>query len=212
MCCLPVVHILLGMRRDHLNQIRYSTIGRGDRDKTENFDRPCHAGQIQSTHLRHFITLLRNEKVPRHFRVRARCNAYRVKTSEKAKHPRAANEEVQAAEQAVADAQAQQSNSSRRVCAPRARKNDHAATNGSRPKSSPAQILLNASTFVENGTVPEESIPGATTSLRYLLKMYHELKFLQHQPLPPLNTKRGLFENVLASHRNRCNRMDLIRA
>ncbi|KAF8133156.1 hypothetical protein K438DRAFT_1787672 [Mycena galopus ATCC 62051] len=57
-------------------------------------------------------------------------NARRVTASEKAKHARAADEEVRAAEQAVANAQAQlkqiraesKSNSSGRVRAPRARK------------------------------------------------------------------------------------------
>ncbi|KAJ6521027.1 hypothetical protein B0H19DRAFT_1068084 [Mycena capillaripes] len=44
-----------------------------------------------------------------------RHNVHRVKTSEKAKHSRAADKGIQAAEQAVADAQAQQSNSSQHI-------------------------------------------------------------------------------------------------
>ncbi|KAF8166267.1 hypothetical protein K438DRAFT_1941754 [Mycena galopus ATCC 62051] len=103
-------------------------------------------------------------------------NARRVTASEKAKNARAADEELQAAEQAVADAQAQlkqiraesKSNSSGRVRAPRARKNqptksnDHAATKSSRRKSSITQAPRNKSTSADNGTVPDETIPAST--------------------------------------------------
>jgi hypothetical protein len=46
-------------------------------------------------------------------------------------------------------------------------------------------VPLNASTSIDNGNVPEETIPGVTTNLGYLLKAYHELKFSQHQISPP---------------------------
>ncbi|KAJ6487309.1 hypothetical protein DFH09DRAFT_1339546 [Mycena vulgaris] len=107
-------------------------------------------------------------------------NVRRVNATEKAKYARAADEEVQAAEQAVADAQPQlkqiraesKSNSSGRVRAPRARKsqptqsNDHGATKDSHRKCSTVQVPSNASTSVDNGTVPDETMPASilTTS------------------------------------------------
>ncbi|KAJ6572977.1 hypothetical protein B0H10DRAFT_2440108 [Mycena sp. CBHHK59/15] len=107
-------------------------------------------------------------------------NARRVNATEKAKHARAADEEVQAAEQAVADAQAQlkqiraesKSNSSGRVRAVRARKSQptksdaHGTTKDSRRKCSTAQSSLtpNSSTSGGNGTIPDETIPAPTVT------------------------------------------------
>ncbi|KAJ6606945.1 hypothetical protein B0H10DRAFT_2439850 [Mycena sp. CBHHK59/15] len=107
-------------------------------------------------------------------------NARRVNATEKAKHARAADEKVQAAGQAVVDAQAQlkqiraesKSNSSGRVRAIRARKSQptksdaHGTTKDSCRKCSTAQSSLtpNSSTSGGNGTIPDETIPAPTVT------------------------------------------------
>ncbi|KAJ7789226.1 hypothetical protein B0H14DRAFT_2627435 [Mycena olivaceomarginata] len=103
---------------------------------------------------------------------------------ERAEHARAADEEVQAAEQAVTDAQAQLKQiwaESKMITAlPRI-----LVANALRLKVCFVIPLENASTSVDNGTVPDEMIPGVTTSLGYLLKTYHELELWQLQPSLP---------------------------
>ncbi|KAJ7279487.1 hypothetical protein C8J57DRAFT_1303462 [Mycena rebaudengoi] len=94
-------------------------------------------------------------------------------------HPaRVIDEEVQAAEQAVVDAQARlkqiraesKSNSSGRVRAPHSRKsqptksNDHGAIKVSRRKHSTAQVPLNASSPAGNRTVGNELMPASTST------------------------------------------------
>jgi hypothetical protein len=59
-------------------------------------------------------------------------------------------------------------------------------------------MLQNRNLHNPSKTVSDETIPGANTSLGYLLKTYHDLKFWQLQPSPPPNTERGPFKNVLA--------------
>ncbi|KAJ6613831.1 hypothetical protein B0H10DRAFT_1951223 [Mycena sp. CBHHK59/15] len=98
----------------------------------------------------------RNEVSHRYSSRNARC----VNATEKAKHARAADEEVQAAEQAVADAQAQlkqiQAESKMIMALTRI-----LIANALLLKVC-LVIPLNASTSVDNGIVPDETIPAST--------------------------------------------------
>ncbi|KAJ7115729.1 hypothetical protein C8R44DRAFT_927220 [Mycena epipterygia] len=97
-------------------------------------------------------------------------NARRVHATEKAKHARVADEELQAAEQAVVDAQAQLKQIRAESKIPplidehyaHAHPDDHGNTKDSRCRDSTVQNPLNASTSAASGAVPDETTPAST--------------------------------------------------